>query len=102
VNSSNFQNLGAFLADHFGGYPDAETAAKDCGYKSFKEYLEVFVHGVGEESDLAEAEVFLKANRGRGKEPWQKMRGKYFDDCGNVLEGAKVPKALRLIIEQNN
>lgn len=52
LTAENFPNLGSFLADHFGGYSDAESAAKDCGYTSFTEYLEVFVWGVGDRKSV--------------------------------------------------
>ncbi len=99
MKAENFKNLGSFLADHFGGYPDIETASKDSGYDTFEQYLEAFCWSVGEPKDLVEAESFLAQFGHPGG--WDEMRKQFFSEGGNVND-PRVPKGLREIVNMNN
>jgi hypothetical protein len=105
-----YPNLASFLADHFGGYPSAEDAVaqegRSQGYADVNGYVESYTEGL-DDAQLAEVDQFLATQRAPGTEPWQPMRDKYFDDCGNVLptvraSKSKVPPGLTTIIANWN
>jgi len=98
-SNSSYTNLASFLADHFGGYESVEVAAKEEGM-TIDQWLEDFfwaINGPEREKSLEEAEAFLKVQRAEGNEPWQPMRNRFFDDCGNPISPA-VPEGLRDIV----